>query len=178
MIEKSGCHAVTTRLQSAVRMGIIAVPLFYLAIAGKGTLGSSAFDTRFISDMLYPSTIEEADRQIDESGGICTPSLMQLLSRPDDYHGREVEVVGMAARKEDLAPDLLLYRFFISCCVADAMPISILVSGKQLSDIENGAWLRIRGRSETIEKNGKRLPKIQVSAVETIEKPKMPYLFY
>jgi len=72
---------------------------------------------------------------------------------------------------------LVVFRFVITCCAADASPAAVLVDGKDLPDLEESSWVEVEGEFKVEEKNSQRVPVLRKSALKQTEAPKQRYLF-
>ncbi len=96
---------------------------------------------------------------------------------PDAYQGQKVKVQGFVIHPDDLPSSyLLISRFVLSCCAADAYPVGLPVklSGSR-DQYKPDTWLEIKGQMITETLNGKRQLVIQASALDAIAEPKNPY---
>jgi hypothetical protein len=99
--------------------------------------------------------------------------------------GTPVELIGMLHRVADddqLVPvgvdpadvEVVLYRFVITCCVADAVPATALLEGSQTGLEEQ--WVRLRGRLSFTGAT-QDIPQLSVDSIEPVAEPANPYLF-
>ena len=70
----------------------------------------------------------------------------------------------------------LLYRFVITYCVADAMPVAVLLTGNVPEQWHDDTWVRADGSSALEEHNGRDRIRLRVDRITRIEPPKTPYL--
>jgi len=122
-----------------------------------------------------------------EAGKTAAPakavSILDLYSAPRIYEGKRVKLMGMlhkndAQVKKDFGRDLLVvFRFVITCCAADAMPSAVLVDGEDMPDLPESAWVEAEGIFTLHEKNGRRVPILEKSSIKKIDPPKQKYLF-
>ena len=96
---------------------------------------------------------------------------------PDAYNGQRAKVEGFVIHPDDLPPDyLLISRFVLTCCAADAYPISLPVKlAGQRDQYKPDTWLEIKGSMTSETLNGKRLLVIQAESLSPIPEPKNPY---
>jgi uncharacterized repeat protein (TIGR03943 family) len=107
-----------------------------------------------------------------------------IASDPAAFAGREVELVGFAYRPAGTPRNrLYLIRFLVTCCVADAEPMGLLVEGTATVDYQDFAWLKAAGRLESAEVpnpyTGKRetVALLRLARAEPSPKPLAEYLF-
>lgn len=97
--------------------------------------------------------------------------------------GEEVNVVGFVYRDSQLlgqdatADDFFVSRFILSCCVADASPVSLMVRWQGAAQLESDAWVRVKGRLTVVDRLGRPLPLVEASSVVTVTAPTQPYLY-
>lgn len=96
---------------------------------------------------------------------------------PDAYVGQRAAVSGFVLRSDELpAGYFWLARFAITCCAADAYPITLTVKmppGRTIPD--NDTWLQVRARAESVTWGDRREVAFQLESVEEIPAPKNPY---
>jgi uncharacterized repeat protein (TIGR03943 family) len=83
--------------------------------------------------------------------------------------GRTVALTGFVVRR---GPDVQLARMVITCCAADATPMTVRLSGT--SGLRQDEWITVRGT--LVEGAGERyLPEMAVADVEHTTQPREPY---
>ncbi len=102
---------------------------------------------------------------------------LNVYPEPDAYTGQKVKVQGFVIHPAEL-PDqyLLLSRFVITCCAADAYPVGLPVKLTQSRKAYTpDTWLEVEGQMITENLVGKRQLTIQASSLKQIPEPKNPY---
>ena len=105
---------------------------------------------------------------------------LNVYPEPDAYTGQAVKVQGFVVHPPDLPSQyLLISRFVITCCAADAYPVGLPV---KLSENRNAyrpdTWLEVEGKMITETLKGKRQLVIEASPrPKTITKPANPYYY-
>lgn len=104
---------------------------------------------------------------------------LAVYPEPDAYMNQPVKVQGFAVHPPDLPSDyLMISRFVITCCAADAYPVGLPVKIK-----ENRAaypadnWFEVEGKMTTATFKGKRQLTIEASSLKKIPKPENPYFY-
>lgn len=69
-----------------------------------------------------------------------------------------------------------LYRFLMTCCAADARPISVALINLGTLQAERKSWFEVKGQPVIIEDNKKKYVAFQVHSVKQVPRPKEPYL--
>jgi uncharacterized repeat protein (TIGR03943 family) len=94
------------------------------------------------------------------------------------YNGQPADVVGFVYHDPRLGTgEFLLARFTLTCCVADAAAIGLIVRWPQAGELPTNDWVRVRGRIRTGELDGRPIPVIEAAAVEIVPPPEQPYLY-
>ncbi len=188
------------RISLLIQAGILLLPFCYFPLATTAHLGIDAFQNRFIGGDIRGALDKVEQDRIDETDGDGDlfqellkmgqeydkkhqepkkPSLMQLMRNPQNYAGKKIEVLGMVSRDERLPPQTLYaFRFFINCCAADAIPVGILIRYSGELELEPGQWIRVTGKGGLYQTGKETMPLIVSDHLETIEKPKYPYVFF
>lgn len=96
---------------------------------------------------------------------------------PDAYLGQKVNINGFVFYPKDL-PDnyLMLSRFVITCCAADAYPVALPVkfTGTR-QNYPQDSWFQIKGKAIVETFSGSRQFVIEASEIKSIPTPKNPY---
>jgi uncharacterized repeat protein (TIGR03943 family) len=102
---------------------------------------------------------------------------LNVYPEPDAYTGQKVKVQGFAIHPSELPQDyILLSRFVITCCAADAYPVGLPVKLSQNRQAyPPDAWLEVEGTMITENLQNKRQLTIQASSLQPIQQPKNPY---
>jgi len=96
---------------------------------------------------------------------------------PDSYTGQKVKVQGFVIHPTELPEQyLLVSRFVITCCAADAYPVGLPVKLTQSRKVyPPDTWLQVEGQMITESLVGKRQLTILASSIKQIAEPKNPY---
>lgn len=105
--------------------------------------------------------------------------ILNVYPEPDAYTGQKVKVQGFVIHPPELSKDyLLLARFVITCCAADAYPAGLPV---QLPDNRDqypaDMWLEVEGQMITENVANKRQLTIKATSLKKIPQPKNPYSY-
>ena len=149
---------------------LLVVPLVLLVVVAPPSLG--AFYARHASSSAglarssaYPPLVAGPD-------GVATASLVSVVGRSlrgDDMAGTVVRLVGFVAGADGQGR-VLLTRFSVKCCAADATVSQVaLVMPPGAKD---DSWLQVTGA--VVSAPG-RLPVVQVRSSAVVEEPEDPY---
>lgn len=96
----------------------------------------------------------------------------------DKFIGREIEFQGFIYKEEGLASNqLVISRFLITHCVADASMIGFLSEVEEAPELYDNMWIRVSGVIDKAAYNGTELPLIKIKEWKEIEEPFIPYLY-
>lgn len=102
---------------------------------------------------------------------------LNVYPEPDAYAGQNAKVQGFVIHPPELPPEyILISRFVITCCAADAYPVGLpvkLASSRQVYPPDT--WLEVEGKMMTDTLVGKRQLTIQASSLTQIPEPENPY---
>lgn len=104
---------------------------------------------------------------------------LSVYPEPDEYAGQAVNVKGFVVYPQDLSSNyLLVTRFVITCCAADAYPVSLPVKlpGNRTA-YKPDTWIQVKGKMITETLKGKRQLVIDASEVEKVTEPDNPYYY-
>ena len=136
---------------------------------------------RGVTDVLQvtrsqPQSFRSSIRS-DERTLIDWVRTLNVYPEPDAYSGQKVKVQGFVIHPPELPPEyLLLSRFVITCCAADAYPVGLPVKLTQNRQVyPQDTWLEVEGEMITQNLQNKRQLTIQASNLRPIQEPKNPY---
>lgn len=188
-----------------IRGCILLIPLIYLLNSGD-KLNSSAFKNRFLGPVATATDTTEdvspptagtycakpggcppvasvsSSASRPETGGIKKATLLDLTIAPQQYTGKSVAVMGMLTQSDEYnkifkGDFLLLFRFNVTCCAADSMPVYALLQGNNLPELPEDTWVEARGRFEMRNVDGYRIPMIDGAVMDETTAPDPPYLY-
>jgi uncharacterized repeat protein (TIGR03943 family) len=151
------------------------------------SLSPSASDRR-----VFSRKHNAADGQVDDSdgddikvpvGGVHDLTIIEVYKAPKLYEGKTVSMVGMVDRNDDVRrkygeKTMILYRFMIACCAADAQPVALMVETKSAVNFQaENVWVKVQGRFTLIKDNGKTVPYLRDATISTVTRPEKEYLY-
>lgn len=162
---------------------IVAIPLVLgLAIPAK-PLGANAIKTRGIDTDFSSITLSEAS----SSSLSIIPGERNVLdwaraiaSSPDtsEVIGQEAEVVGFVYRDSRFGDNqFMVARFTLTCCVADALAVGLVVQNTNASNFATDAWVKVKGSFQEVEFDGSVIPVVFAEEITPAEQPEQPYLY-
>jgi uncharacterized repeat protein (TIGR03943 family) len=105
--------------------------------------------------------------------------ILNVYPEPDAYNGQPVKVQGFVVHPPNLSSQyLLISRFVITCCAADAYPVGLPVKLNGNRDAYPAdSWLEVEGKMITETLNEKRQLTIEASSLKKIPEPANPYYY-
>ncbi|MBF0095731.1 MAG: hypothetical protein HQM04_01515 [Magnetococcales bacterium] len=169
-----------------------AIPLLLLFLAGVTSLNMS---TATLRDGIQMRILDpnQATREVGDVLAALSPgehlevTHLQLYGNPRLQEGAPVVLIGRLSRLQgerlrEFFPEwsdrsvVLLYRFAIACCAADASPVAVVLEQLPNSpEVKEEEWYEVRGTTRSMP-GEQRLLAVRVERIEAIPPPKRPYL--
>jgi putative membrane protein len=188
--EESSSHAhgaeIDTSIESRPPVGslfILALPLILGIIMPSRPLGSSVVSNRGINSnaplgKLQNSTTTAVGMASTQLSVLDWVSNFNSGSDPSIYIGQQANVTGFVYHDARMAKDqFLVGRFVVTCCVADALALGMVVTWPGAGQLPDNSWVLVKGPVSISNLGGQRLPGIDASQVSSISTPDQPYLF-
>lgn len=127
-----------------------------------------------VKPQAFKGTSSSVDRNLIE-----WIRMLQLYPEPEAYAGQAVKVQGFAVHPDNLPGQyFLVTRFTITCCAADASPVSLPVKLRQgdRASYKPDQWFEVQGKMivETLSAGDRQLV-IDASEIRPINQPANPY---
>ncbi len=146
-------------------------------------LGAEALSTRGVTTKAALSTrLQDSQDSLQVSPTQRTVlDWIRLFASEQDIHqfeGQPVDVTGFVFHDPTLADgEFMVGRFSITCCVADAFAIGMVVNKPDLTGLADNTWIEVQGKLSIATVNGNPLPIIQADTITPVDEPEQPYLF-
>jgi len=159
---------------------LLSTAIVGLLISPRAFASQTAFQRGVTDNMtltrIKPQAFQGSSNSEDKSI-VDWVRTLSVYPEPDAYMGQKVKVQGFVIHSPKLPQQyLLISRFVITCCAADAYPVSLPV---KLSGSRNAykpdSWLEIEGQMITETLDGKRQLAIAATSLKSISEPKNPY---
>jgi uncharacterized repeat protein (TIGR03943 family) len=159
-------------------LAVIAVPLVLGTLVPSRPLGSAAVDgnisvsavsvtnsTTFTTDPLQWNVLDWL-RAFNNSTDI------------NSFNGKEAQIIGFIYKEPTYPNDqVMVARFTVSCCVADASAIGLPVKWDKAPDLAQDTWVQVKGTFQVGDFRGNTVPILNASSVEVVNQPEHPYLY-
>lgn len=126
---------------------------------------------RFTPDGYLITDIMKLIQGATKEGGLPSKACLvgQLYIMPPD----KMENIPPKLREKGV--NSFLYRFLMTCCAADARPISVALINAGDLQTQRETWFEVKGRPVIIE-DQKKYVAFEVHTIEQVPRPKEPYL--
>ncbi len=160
---------------------LLGVAIAGLLITPRAFASQTALD-RGVTDAITLTRVKpqsfRASTRTEDKTLIDWIRTLQVYPEPDAYTGQKAKVQGFVVYPPSLSEKyLLLTRFVITCCAADAYPVSLpvkLTTGDRKS-YSPDSWLEVEGQMLTETLDNKRQLTLQATSLKSIPEPKNPY---
>ncbi len=177
-------HGGSNRISPAgfVRGGMLLLPLLYMSslLSGAAASGLNSFALGKRSLGLGSGLGFQAIAAKDDNSAINTNEVISLGYIQRHMHrlsGTHVITEGRVCMEEGLPPgQIVIFRFVIVCCAADAMPVEAVVKSPKTAAFKPDDWIRVGGTLQMETRDGKWVPVIEADQVDPIPAPNDPYL--
>jgi uncharacterized repeat protein (TIGR03943 family) len=162
-------------------VAIMALPMLLGLLVPARPLGANAVSSRGIglSAPDRPGSVTQAQRAVTGPKNVL--DWLREFTRNGDpaaFNGQAVDVTGFVYRDPRTAGNQFwVSRFTITCCVADASAIGLLVQTDQAGTLKNDSWVRVTGKFALGEYAGEKIPVIMPEKIEPVDQPDNPYLY-
>jgi len=174
------------RLAIVAAAAVLAVPLALgLMVQGKGLNALAATqrglggDAQDLIDRMYAE--QELNLQMDADYASANITQLYALMRKEKNIGRKVATVGFVVPAKGVPEGhLIIVRFLIWCCSADARPLPVLVQCEDADRFKTDQWVKVYGELHEGQFRGKPIPAIIADRVRLLEGddiPDRPYLY-
>ncbi len=162
----------STLLLITAILGLVITPR---AFASQTAIQRGVIDAPILT-RVKPQTFRASSNTEDKSI-IDWVRTLTVYPEPDAYTGQTAKVQGFVIYPPDLPNQyLLISRFVLTCCAADAYPVSLPVKLATSRDqYKPDTWLEVQGQMMTETLAGKRQLVIRATAIKPIQEPKNPY---
>jgi len=180
-LEPRAAHRASDGRISWQGIGLLALPIVLSLIVPAQPLGAGAISNRGIS-LTAPEQSSSTSRFQRPSAApqniLDWLREFSSLGDPRALDGRQVDVTGFVYRDQRNQPDQFwVSRFVVSCCVADAAAVGMLVQTSGAEVLTVDSWVRVIGKLRAGEFAGELIPIVIAERIEPIQQPAHPYLY-
>jgi putative membrane protein len=159
---------------------IVGLPLALGAVIPARPLGANAVSTRGITTDIALSS--DADNTLtiipSERNLLDWVRVINSISDPASLDGQQADVIGFVYQDPRFESDqFMVGRFTLTCCVADALAIGLVVQSDQAEALQHDSWVRVKGTFKSGDAAGQMMPILVAEEIVPIEEPAQPYLY-
>lgn len=173
----------THRTVSWLGLLIVSIPVVLGLLVPPRPLGAAAVGNREIqvgtlSSVAPPTSDERMGLIKGEKNILDWLADFQRNPDPSIFNGVEADVIGFVYRDDRFGADsFMVGRFIISCCVADAAPVGLIVQSADAGIWESDQWVQVQGHFEKGRFNNVEMPILIADEILATEQPRQPYLY-
>ena len=160
---------------------LISVPLLMGILIPSHPLGASQVANQGVSTGLSaPSSDLQVSLKVIPAERNVLDWVRAIGANPDpaSLNGQQANVIGFVYRDIHYASDqFMIARFAVSCCVADARAIGLVVTTPDAAQYATGEWLEVKGHFSAGKLDASPIPVILADAITPVEQPAQPYLY-
>lgn len=165
-------------------LAILLLPVLLGVLVQPKPLGANALANRDINvDSLTSAKAPESSQlaALATSGERNILDWLYLFQRSGDlsqFNGENVHVIGFVYRDERFdSEQFMVSRFIVSCCVADAAPVGLIVQWPETAELQADEWVEVEGTLQIGKFNDLEIPLLIADSVTLTETPDHPYLY-
>ncbi|WP_372666730.1 TIGR03943 family putative permease subunit [Amycolatopsis kentuckyensis] len=158
---------------------LLLVPVLAVFLVAPPALGA---DSVIRTEARVPSSAAAANAAAFPplpAGNVVPLTVNEFVSRAGwdasgTLDGRTISLTGFVVHT---GGNTLLARLVISCCAADAFPVTVHLRGGEADHLPSDAWIQVTGQvvPGTATKNNSYTPDFTVASISTVPAPKDPY---
>jgi uncharacterized repeat protein (TIGR03943 family) len=161
---------------------ILALPLMLATFVPARALSTSSLSTRGISLSAPVSVQQQSASSVqvvpDDRTVLDWIRVFDEHADVSAYLGNPASVIGFVYHDPRLkAGQFMVGRFAITCCVADAFAIGMVVDWPDAAALRDNAWVNVQGTLDVQTVDGLKVPVIHAQSVEPVQAPEQPYLY-
>lgn len=161
---------------------VLSVPLLLGFLVPARPLDGSALDTRGLTTNALVGVGGQVAVQLDQPSDQRTVldwvRAFNYATDPLMYAGERADVIGFVYQDARLPEgQFLVGRFAVSCCVADAFAVGMIVQSEQAARWPANQWVHVTGEVQVGALEGTPVPLILADSIKEVSIPPQPYLF-
>jgi putative membrane protein len=166
-------HEGSIDRHTAWSLGLIAMPVVLVLALPPATLGTYSVGKRAtFGGSAIGATARDVTEPLDFVDIGAAQSFPDAMRQLEDHAGEPITLEGFVT-KEASAPDqILLTRYIVTCCVADATVAQARIVGLEPTQYQNDEWIRVTGSVFPFQRD----VYVQGETAEQIPVPDQPYL--
>lgn len=161
---------------------LLCVPLILGCFVPIKSLSASSLEKRGVSlsspMSLDEKTIQTVETVPDDRTILDWIKIFNYEQDINSYLNTPANIIGFVYHDSRLKTgQFMVSRFAVTCCVADAFAIGMIVNWPQAASLEDNTWVNIKGTIDKINLDDAVVPIIQAEQVIPVDEPEQPYLY-
>lgn len=157
---------------------IMAIPLVLGTLIPSQPLGADAIDGSVSFNAFAGLNAAVVQKDPLERDVLDWARTFTADKAPGTFNGQQADIIGFVYTEPTYPQDtVMIARFTVSCCVADANPIGLPVYWPDADTLQSGQWVRVTGVFDARDFRGQLTPTLIADAVTLTEQPEHPYLY-
>ncbi len=161
---------------------LVALPVVLGLSVPSQPLGVAALDNREVNlspeSSALPASVQAAAKTVSERNLLDWWRTFQATTDPGTLTDEAATVVGFVYHDARYGDDaFMVTRFVVSCCVADAAVIGLVVRWPESADLADDQWVEVSGVFVPSDLESWRSPVLAAQTVTSIDPPNQPYLY-
>lgn len=180
--ESGSCSSASIRMWPSL---VLSIPLFLAIVLPPRSLAAFSAMQRGpqiagMTSIRGVNTVSHVSLSVDTASFTLQDWAGALSADPNpkDYIGKPVDISGMVLRDPGAVPTgyIMVMRYQVTCCIADARPIGLIVRDPTGSAIKDSQWIKVSGVMGAASYQGQRLVVVEPKRLEII-KAGNPYMY-
>lgn len=160
---------------------VLSIPLLLGFLVPAKPLDSAALESRGLTtNALLGGGGQAASLELpsDQRTVLDWIRAFNFATDPSIYAGETADVIGFVYH-DDRLPEgqMLVSRFAVSCCVADAFAIGVIVESPDSANWASNTWVHVTGEMTVGVLDDAPYPHIVADSIKEVPVPPQPYLF-
>lgn len=165
---------------SWAKLAIVGLPLLVGLIVPAKPLGAAAIQNSGVSTSYSSQgsatqlSIAPTDRNV-----LDWVRAFNASNDTTEFTGQKADLIGFVYRdlRFDEKTQFMVARFAISCCVADANALGVIVQTKNAAEWQPDNWVRVKGKFQVQTIDNRQTPVLFAESIEAVKQPEHPYLY-
>ncbi len=163
-----------------IALALVAIPLLLGVLVPPRPLGAQAVGVREVNTDGVGLGDDETilTRAAAERNILDWLRAFGAAGDPEAFAGQEARVIGFVYRDDTYAADqFMISRFIVSCCVADATVLGLIVAWPDSLALSSDTWVEVHGTFQPGDFEEQPTPILIADTVAPISPPNQPYLY-
>ncbi len=164
-------------------LALVGLPLILGLVVPAKPLGASAVGSNGVSTSF--SVVQGSANTTQLSVAPTDRNVLDWVrafnsaSSVEEFNGQQADLIGFVYRDVRFkdAAQFMVARFTISCCVADATAIGVVVQSPDAARLDQDSWVHVKGKFQVQNVDGQQTPVLVADSLEPTNQPEHPYLY-